>query len=148
MNNATRARLFIDKDGNWHQDGILIRHRWTYLHNNKLLDRDGDGRYFVDEGSGKLYVEIEDTPYIVKMVDRREDGFYYAILNDETDERLDLPSVRLNSENIAYARVKAGRFDARFSRPAYYEFAKRLAHDGEDFFIEQDGVKYAIKKSG
>lgn len=142
----TIYRFFIDKSGNWFQDGIRIRHRGTYLYNNGLLDMDGEGRFFVDEGSGRLYVEVEDTPFIVKMVHRRG-GEFYLRLNDETEELLDFGSLRMSGENVPYARVKNGRFEARFSRPAYYELMKYADKDGSSYSIEIGGVKQYIKRT-
>jgi hypothetical protein len=65
-----KPRIFIDKKGNWFQDGIKITHHWTYLENNRNLDNDKDGRFFVDDGYGRVYVEVEDTPFVVKMVNK------------------------------------------------------------------------------
>jgi len=143
---GTKYRFFIDKSGNWFQDGIKIRHRGTYLYNNRLLDMDGEGRFFIDEGSGKLYVEVEDTPFVIKMVHRRGEEFYMR-LNDETEENLDFGSLRMSAENVPYAKVKDGRYEARFTRPAYYELMKYADKDGNDFFIELGGVKHYIKRS-
>jgi len=140
-----KPRFFIDKEGNWFQDGIPVLHRWTYLHNNKLLSRDEEGRYYVDEGSGRLYVKVEDTPFVVKMVDMREDGFY-AILNDETEERLDLDKLWMNEENVAYTKVKKDQYEARLLRPAYYELTKHLIEEGDNFYIQVKGIKHRIKR--
>ena len=139
-----RPRIYIDKDGNWYQDGIPVLHRWTYLHNNKLLGRDEEGRYYVDEGSGKLYVQVEDTPFVVKMIDKRNDGFY-IILNDETEEKFDFNDLRFTEDNIVYTKVKNREFEARFLRPAYYEFTKYLIKEGGNFYIELEGTKHLLK---
>lgn len=138
-------RFLIDKSGNWFQDGIKIQHRLTYLHNNKLLKRDEQGEYYLDEGSGKLYIKVEDTPFVVKMVDKRDDG-YYIILNDETQEKLDLKTLSINDENIPYAKIKNSEFDARFTRPAYYEFMKDLKKQDDSFYIMLDGEKHMLNK--
>lgn len=142
----TEYRFFIDKNGNWFQDGIRIRHRGTYLYNNRLLDMDEGGRFFIDDGSGRLYVEVEDTPYVVRMVYRRGEDFYIR-LNDETEEILDLGSLRLTEENVPYAKVKKKRYDARLSRPAYYELMKYAEKDGSGYFIELGGVRHYIKRT-
>lgn len=138
-------RFFIDKAGNWFQDGIKIRHRGTYLYNNRLLDRDDEGRFFVDEGSGRLYVEVEDTPYVVMMVYRRGEDFYLK-LNDETEEILDFGSLRLTAEDVPYAKVKDKRYEARLSRPASYELMKYAGKEGDCYIIEAGGVRHVIKK--
>ena len=144
-NGGVEYRFFIDKTGSWFQDGIRIRHRGTYLYNNRLLDRDDEGRFFVDEGSGRLYVEVEDTPYVVKMVYRRG-GEFYMRLNDETEEILDFGTLRLSAGNVPYAKVKDKRFEARLSRPACYELMKHAEKEGNRYFIESGGVRHVIKK--
>jgi hypothetical protein len=141
----TKPRFLIDKRGNWFQDGIKIRHRLTYLYNNKLLSCDEEGRYYLDEGSGKLYIEVEDTPFVVKMVDKEGDDFY-IIINDETKEKLDLNTLTINHENIPYAKIKNGKFDARFLRPAYYEFMKYLKKEGDNYYIISRGAKHVLKR--
>ncbi|HSC35050.1 MAG TPA: hypothetical protein VLG45_07230 [Thermodesulfobacteriota bacterium] len=142
---GTEYRFFIDKAGNWFQDGIRIRHRGTYLYNNRLLDMDEEGRFFVDEGSGRLYVEVEDAPYVVMMVYRRGEDFYLK-LNDETEEILDFGSLRLTAEDVPYAKVKDKRYEARFSRPASYELMKYAGKEGDFYIIEAGGVRHVIKK--
>ncbi len=141
-----KYRFLIDRNGNWFQDGIKIRHRGTYLYNNRLLDRDEQGRFFVDEGSGRLYVEVEDTPYLVKMVYRRGEDFYLR-LNDETEELLDLCSLRMTAEHVPYARVKGKRFEARLTRPAYYELMKYAEKGDDGYFIDAGEVRHYINKS-
>ena len=140
-----KYRFLIDKRGNWFQDGIKIQHRITYLYNNKLLRRDDEGRYYLDEGSGKLYIKVEDTPFVVKMVDKRGEDFY-IILNDETHEKLDLNTLSINEENVPYAKIKNGEFEARFTRPAYYEFMKYLKKQNENYYITSNGQKHILKK--
>ena len=139
-----KYRFLIDKRGNWFQDGIKIQHRVTYLYNNKLLKRDEDGEYYLDEGSGKLYIKVDDTPFVVKMVHKKGED-YYLVLNDETQEKLDLNTLSINSDNIPYAKIKNGEFDARFTRAAYYEFMKDLKKEDENFYIILDGDKHFLK---
>lgn len=140
-----KYRFFIDKEGNWFQDGIKIEHRVTYLYNNKLLKQDNEGIFYIDEGSGKLYVEVEDTPFVVKMVDKRGEDFY-IILNDETEEKLDFDTLRISSDNIPYVSVKDGKYEARFTRPAYYELMKHAQKESDDYSITVGGNKYRLKK--
>lgn len=139
-------RIVIDNRGNWFQDGIEIKHRLTYLYNNKLLDRDQEGRYFLDDGSCRMYVRVEDTPFVVKMV-RKKNRSFYITLNDETEEKLDLNTLWINEDNIPYTKVKNGKFEARFTRAAYYEFMKHVLQEGGNFYIEIEGVKHYLKKS-
>ena len=138
-------RIFIDKNGNWYQDGIKITHKWTYLENNKNLRCDNDGNYFVQEGKVKIPVDVEDTPFVIKMVEKK-DTEIYAILNDNTTEKISLDKVWLNEDNIPYTKVKNNGFIARFLRPAYYELAKFATVEEDKLVLEINGEKYNISK--
>lgn len=145
MDKDKNYRIYIDNRGNWYQDGILISHRWTYLENNRNLDIDSNGEYFIDEGMGKMYVEVEDTPFVVKMVDFKNDRIH-LILNDETTELLDVNDLFLNEHNIPYTHVKNGKFKARLLRPAYYELMKMAVEEEDGFYIVNQGEKFRILK--
>jgi len=135
-----KPRIYIDKNGNWFQDGLKITHRWTFLENNKNLDVDEDGNFFVDEGYGRVYVEIEDTPFVVKMINNK-DGKYFAVLNDETIEELIPGEVLICKDNVPYTTVKNNKFKARFTTQAYYEFAKNIIQRDENFYLDtNDGT--------
>lgn len=138
-------RIYIDNRGNWFQDGIKITHRWTYLENNRNLDIDEDGDYFVDEGWGKIYVKVEDTPFVVRMVDSR-DGQFYILLNDGSEERLDLDGLFISDENIPYTTVKNGKFRARFVRAAYYKLATYAVEEEDGFYLLSDNKKFRIRE--
>ncbi|MGI9535114.1 MAG: DUF2946 family protein [Thermodesulfobacteriota bacterium] len=138
-----KPRIFIDKRGDWYQDGLKITHRWTYLENNKNLDIDEEGNFFVDEGFGRIFVEVEDTPFVIKMIDKKNEKFY-LILNDETVEDLKLGNIWINNENVPYTKVKNNKFVARFLSPAYYELMKYAEQDGDDFYFNSSDKKIKI----
>ena len=137
-------RIFIDKRGNWFQDGIRITHKWTYLSNNRNLDIDSNGNFYVDEGTGRIPVEVEDTPFVVNMV-YQDNGEYYIRLNDETTEKLSFADLTINKENIPYTKVKNNKFTARFTTTAYYELTKHAISDGEMCYIVEKGKKHYLE---
>ncbi len=139
-----KPRIFIDSRGRWFQDGIRITHRWTYLENNKNLDVDEDGRFFVKEGESKVYVECEDTPFVVTMVSREKNGFSVR-LNDESRERLEFSTLLISERNIPYVSVKNERFKARLLRPAYYELMKYAAKDEKGLYLEAEGKRHYLE---
>jgi len=143
MDKGNNYRIYIDNRGNWYQDGIKITHRWTYLENNKNLDIDENGDFFIDEGMGKIYVDVEDTPFVVKMVNFRNDRFY-LVLNDETTEPLHIEDISLSKDNIPYTHVKNGRFRARFLRPAYYELTRHAVEEKDGFYLIDGNNKVRI----
>ena len=135
--------IFIDNRGRWFHDGVRITHRWTYLENNKNLDVDEDGRFFVEEGRSRVYVECEDTPFVVTMVAKTGDGFSIR-LNDESLEKLDFTTLTIAKQNIPYVKVKKGKFAARLLRPAYYEFMKHAKKDEKGFYVQVEGKKHYL----
>ena len=140
---SKEPRIFIDSRGRWFHNGVRITHRWTYLENNKNLDVDADGRFFVEEKGSRVYVECEDTPFVVTMVTKTEDGFSIR-LNDESLEKLDLTTLNIAKQNVPYVKVKKGKFTARLLRPAYYEFMKYADKDEKGFYIEVEGKKHYL----
>ena len=85
----------------------------------------------VEEGISRVYVECEDTPFVVTMVIKTEGGFSIR-LNDESLEKLDLTTLTIAKQNIPYVKVKKGKFTARLLSPAYYEFMKYADKDEKD----------------
>ena len=140
---SKEPRIFIDSRGRWFHDGVRITHRWTYLENNKNLDVDVDGRLFVEEQGSRVYVECEDTPFVVTMVGKTEDGFSVR-LNDESREKLDFTTLTIAEQNIPYIKVKNGKFEARLLRAAYYELMKHAAKDKKGFYLEFGGDRYYL----
>ena len=140
---SKEPRIFIDSRGRWFHDGVRITHRWTYLENNKNLDVDADGRLFVEEQGSRVYAECEDTPFVVTMVGKTEDGFSVR-LNDESREKLDFTTLTIAEQNIPYIKVKNGKFEARLLRAAYYELMKHAEKDGKGFYLESGGSKYYL----
>ena len=138
-----KSRIFINKRGEWFQDGIKITHIWTYLENNKNLSQDSNGRFFVDDGMGKVYVEVEDTPFVVKMV-KKVDNEFFIILNDRTEEKLNFEEFKMNKENIPYTKVKNSNYNARFLRPAYYELTKHAIEENGNYYIILNNKKIKI----
>lgn len=140
---SKEPRIFIDSRGRWFHDGVRITHRWTYLENNKNLDIDADGRLFVEEQGSRVYVECEDTPFVVTMVARTEDGFSVR-LNDESREKLDFTTLTIAEQNIPYIRVKNGKFEARLLSAAYYELMRHAGKDEEGFYLEFGGSRHYL----
>lgn len=140
---SRKPRIYIDNRGNWFQDGIRITHKWTYLANNRNLDIDEEGNYFIDEGRGRVYVQVEDTPFVIRMV-YRNNGDIFIRLNDGTEEKLDLDRLYLSNDNIPYTTVKKGKFKARFLRQAYYELTKHAVEEDDGYYLSSGGSRLKL----
>jgi hypothetical protein len=118
--------LRIDRDGDWYDEGVQVTHPGILANLRGNLRRDGDG-YFI-QTRVRIPVKVDDAPFVVTRVERRGEELH-AYLNDGADERLDPASLRLGADDVPYASVKQGAFDARFSRAAAWQLLQIADYD-------------------
>jgi hypothetical protein len=127
------GKIKFGKDGLWYSDEEVIPNRAIRALFSRTLKVLPDGRGRLELGEDKADVTIEDTPWVVTMVEGDPARGFTVVLNDETREPLDPGSLRVGAENVLYCRVKGGAHAARFLRPAYYT----LMHHAE---VDPDGA--------
>jgi len=143
----------IDKEGVWYYNGAEMFRKDILEIFFQNLFRDEAGRYFVQMGSEICYLNVEDTPIVVKSVhdiadsespaDCRAIGIF---LSDSSLEKINLESLRVGVDNVLYCDLERG-FPARFSRAAYYQIAERIEFDEDKgYFIPCNGKEYFIKE--
>jgi hypothetical protein len=118
------GKIRFGKDGVWYSDDEPIPNRAIRRLFSRTLQVLPDGRARLELGEDKADVVIEDTPWVVTAVDGDPASGFTLLLNDETREALDPQTLRVGAEQVLYARVKDGRHEARFLRPAYYQLAR------------------------
>jgi len=151
-NDIPPCDIRIDKNGVWYyQDAEIIRQDILEMFYNSM-EKDDEGRYLIRMGEEVCALEVEDTPWIVKGVDLvsgpGDNPSHFNIrLSDNSVEVLNLEELWMNSENVLYCKIKEGKYHARFSRPAYYEFAKYIQFDEmrHQYFVAINRKKYGIK---
>ncbi|MFQ5842878.1 MAG: hypothetical protein ACE5I8_10620 [Thermodesulfobacteriota bacterium] len=129
----------IDWDGNWYHQGVKVTHDRARLYLYRLLDQEaGTGRFFIQNEEGRWEVEVQDAPFVVTRVEAlpspvgSEPSSLLLTLNDGTDEPFQPSTLRFTEEHIPYCRVKGGRFEARFTRPSYYQLTRFIRYDEEE----------------
>ena len=133
QNNPTD--ICIDKDGSWYFRGAEMKRQDIVQYFYRYLRRDGDGNYLVEMNDDRCYVGVEDVPYVIKSVSigySTDAGRPYIelSLSDGNREGLNLSApLRIGEDNVLYCRVRKGEFEARFSRPAYYQFCEYIVYD-------------------
>jgi tRNA threonylcarbamoyladenosine biosynthesis protein TsaB len=152
-----QSGLRLDREGRWRHGGSVIEHPRIARMLHLWLDRLDDGRYVVrfDERDESLYayVEVEDAPFVVRTVelDKGPAGHVevHLRLSDESVEELDYASLGVGADNALYCRVKEGRFDARFSRQAYYLIGELVEEDplSGGFALRAVGRLWAIQSA-
>lgn len=120
-------KLKVDRDGEWFADGKEITHAGVLANLRGNLSLDAEG-YFVQAGPARIPVEVEDTPFTVLRVESEGSGLRLT-LNDQSQEWLDPPTLRLTRDQVPYCRIKAGQFEARFTRAAAYQLGQLVDYD-------------------
>ena len=118
------GRITFGKDGRWYCDGEVIPNKAICRLYARAMTIGDDGVARLQLGEDRAQVTIEDTPWVVVQVDGDPVAGFSILLNDETREPLDPTSLRVGDGNVLYCRVKGGRHEARFLRPAYYELMR------------------------
>ena len=100
------------------------------------------GRYLIELGTERCYLDVEDTAFVVAAVYKTklpDNGLEQIdiLLNDDSCEKIEMNSIYTGRDNVLYCRVKEGKFTARFSRNSYYQIAEfiELSENGVDYFI-------------
>jgi hypothetical protein len=146
------GNIRVDKNGVWYFHGAeMFRMEIVNLFYQHLR-RDESGRYIIELGPDRCYIEVEDSPYVVKAVysfnsEESGDASLYLLLNNEDLDQLDPTTVRIGAHNVMYCSVKDNRFTARFSRPSYYQLADFICHDEEadSYYISLNNERYYIQ---
>jgi hypothetical protein len=73
-------------------------------------------------------VEVDDAPWVITRIERR-DGALRAQVNDGSEEVIDVTTIRLGPGHVPYAAVKAGAFEARFTRAAAFQLLALADYD-------------------
>ena len=144
----------IDKDGVWYYKGAEMFRKDILGLFYQSLKREDSGRYIVEFEDERCYLDVEDTPFVVKAVQwsgskNDNNEAIHISLNDQTDEKLDPDTLWMGQDNILYCPVKDKKFYARFSRAVYYQIANHIEYDNdkEDYFISLNGCEYYIRDS-
>jgi hypothetical protein len=121
----------LDREDRFWHDGERVEHpalekalrTWIDLHPD-------NGRFILTNGYDWCYFRVEDAPFSIRSIRLADDGARVtAVLSDETEEPLDPDTLRIGPADAVYAKVKGGRFEARFSRHAQVQLAPLLTGD-------------------
>ncbi len=145
------GEIKIDKEGVWYYRGAHMFRKEILCVFFENLKIDEYGKYLIELGEERCYLDVEDTAFVVSSVyktkfpkDNQE--YIYMVLTDDTQEKLELSTLQFNKNNVPYCMVKKGKFRARFSRKSYYQLAEFIeqAENKKDFFIRLNGEKCFI----
>jgi uncharacterized protein len=152
--NMSSCDIMIDRNGVWYYRGAEMFRKEIVYFFYEHLKRDETGRYLIELDDDRCYVDVEDTAFVVHAVYRTSTNGEYGdsidlLLSDGTREALNAKSMRIGKSEIPYCTVKNQRFEARFSRAAYYQLAAFIAYDDERdaYYIDLHGQRTYIQRS-
>ena len=142
--------IFIDKEGRWFHKGVEMIHRETIRLFYQHMSLDSQGRYIISMEGERCYVEVEDTPLIVRRArymdsGRADQSRYLLSLSDGTEENLYPDTLIVGKGNVLYCSVKTHTFPARFNRQAYYQLAQYIEEKAGAYFLPLNGKEYLIR---
>jgi len=141
-----QSGIRLDAEGRFWHEGDEVTHHGLKAAFYRWLDREADGRWVLRLDERRfVYLEVEDAPFVVRSL-RWQDDRAYAQLSDGSEELLDLSSVRLAKDEIAYATVK-GRFPGRFTNTAWNTLGERLVERDGGLWIDGAGGPYRLATS-
>lgn len=153
MDEISSCHIRIDKEGVWYYGGEEIFRKEIVFLFYEHLRQDQSGKFIIEMGEERCYVEVEDTPFVIKSVDRTLSDIdnreiIYLHLTDGTLETLDPATLWTGKDNVLYCRIRNESFRTRFSRTSYYQIARYIEHDAENdaYFIPLNGQFFYIKK--
>jgi hypothetical protein len=144
------SEIKIDKEGTWYYCGAHMFRKEILCVFFENLKIDECGKYLIELGEERFYLDVEDTAFVVSAVYKmglpKDDHNIYVLLTDDSLEILDLSTLQIGKDNVLYCRVKKGKFTARFSRKSYYQLAEFIeqSENEEMFFIKLNGQKYFL----
>jgi hypothetical protein len=123
---SRESTIRLDAEGKFWHDGARVDHpalekalhSWIALHPD-------DGRFILTNGYDWTYFKVDDAPYTVRSLRVAPDGVTLQ-LSDESEELLDPGTLRIGAADALYAKIKGGKFEARFSRHAQTALAPIL----------------------
>ncbi|MCX5848293.1 MAG: DUF1285 domain-containing protein [Deltaproteobacteria bacterium] len=144
----------IDKDGIWYYNGAHMFRKEILSVFFDHLKIDECGKYLIELGEERCYLEVEDTAFVVVAVYKTKVSCngreqIDILLNDDSCEMLEMNTLQAGRDNVLYCSVKEEKFTARFSRNSYYQLAEFIeqSENGNHFFVNLNGEKYFINET-
>jgi hypothetical protein len=140
-------RIKVDREGRIFWRNLEVTHHNVKRYLLSLMERDEEG-VWVKSNQQKMEVDLEDTPFYVEALREEEQGgrlVLRAILNDGTEEILDIETLRVASDNKVYCRIKGGKFEALLSLSAYWQLTRYLVEDGGEYYLQLGSTKHPLR---
>lgn len=142
---SRESTIVLDREGRFWHDGELVAHPGMQLAFATWISRHpDDGRFILENGYDWTYFSVEDVPFFIRSL-RVDEAGAHVLLSDDSEELLDLDSVRTGEGSALYARVKGGAYEARFLQQAQAALTPLLVETDGGFGLEHQGKVHSIQ---
>ncbi len=129
------APIRFGRDGRWYAgDEVIANPRIDALFSRHLRRAD-DGSWWLVIADERARIELEDTPFVVRHVERENDGGFALLLNDGSREPVPAAGLGFGPDGALRCPVKDGLCEARFLRPAQVELLSAATAVGCAAFV-------------
>lgn len=143
MDHFRVLELFIDKDGLWYVNGVLMIRKEIIKLFAADLKKEGHDKYHLDWQHQLYPVRVEDAPFFVQSVTEQV-GRLMIQLYDGRNFPLP-PGNIIIKNNIPYLSLFWQR-DTKLSRPAYSELCKNVIERDGDYFIKYGENEWLVEE--
>jgi hypothetical protein len=127
-----RSGIRIDREGQFIHEGEPVRHQGLRQALFRWLDRLDDGRYILRLDERRFaYIDVDDTPLVVRALRLDPDGAVALQLSDGAEERLDPTTLTIDNEGVLRCWVRGGRIEARLATSAAAVLAERITETSQ-----------------
>ena len=133
-----RSGIRIDREGQFIHEGEPVRHEGLRQALFRWLDRlddpeqRDDARYILRLDERRFaYIDVDDTPLVVRALRLTRDGGVALQLSDGAEERLDPTTLTIDAEGVLRCWVRGGRIEARLATSAAAVLADRITETSQ-----------------
>lgn len=127
--------LVLDREGRWYDRGVRVTNPRLAEFLLTHLTKGDDGRYLVDVGRDKRYVEVEDAPYRalgIEVADAANPpGCLLLRLNDGSLEPFDPATFWIGPDGSPYCLIKNSLHKVRFTTESYRQLSAFITEEAE-----------------
>lgn len=143
MDNLSAPELFIDKNGLWYADGVLMIRKEIIKLFASHLKKDGPDKYHIDWQNQFYPVRVEDAPFFVQSVTEQV-GQLMIQLYDDRKFPLPLGNMVIKN-NIPYISL-FWHCDTKLSHSSYCELCKNLIERDGHYFIKYGDSEWFVEE--
>ena len=143
LDNLRAPELFIDKDGLWYSDGVLMINKEIIKLFASNLKKDGHNKYHIDLQNQLYPIRVEDAPFFVQSVTEQV-GQPMIQLYD--GRKFPLPSGNIiMKNNIPFISLFSQR-DTKLSRPSFSELCKNPMERDGHYYIKYGDNEWLVEE--